>query len=82
MKDYKLNLLLWLLIAVNLSGFSYWLLSGPGVVLGSGSAIPSLQRLKVSFIRSSMYPVGLQVFPTLQTVAEKIYTFRTYCTLG
>ena len=52
--NYKLNLLLWLLMAVGLSGLSYWLLRGPGVSLGSISMIPSVQRLKVSFIRSSM----------------------------
>lgn len=38
--DYELNLLLWHLIAVGLSGLSYWLLRGAGVLWGSVSITP------------------------------------------
>ena len=44
----QLNLLLWLLIAVGLSGLSYCMLRGAGVLWGSVSMIPSSHCLKVS----------------------------------
>ena len=46
------------LIAVGLSGISNWLLRGAGVLLGSVSMTRSLQRLKVSFRRSSTYSIS------------------------
>lgn len=49
----KLKRLLWLAIAVSLSGFSYWLLRGLGMVLLRTAAPPSLQSFLVSCMRVS-----------------------------
>ena len=54
--DYRLNLLLWLLIADDFSGLSYWVLSVPGILSEDNSSIiPPLHLLSVSVMSISTY---------------------------